>query len=203
MLLVLQSLPPPSHLRDGSACPGSRTSSSGHLSGSTVFGFWFLGTPSHLGTKQYTIPRVGESNPFMEPTTPNQPAATSASAWDGSKKIDHKDFMQFVSTLRKSAMSPDTIESLQRLLMDDVGLSPGRRSCKSFGTSQPALNCADITADAVAAPWGDINLLLIATPVISSRNRGRLNFWLASSPHLRLLTWCATCGIPYPLRGCS
>ena len=119
-----------------------------------VFGFWFLGTPSHLGTKQYTIPRVGESNPFMEPTTPNQPAATSASAWDGSKKIDHKDFMQFVSTLRKSAMSPDTIESLQRLLMDDVGLSPGRRSCKSFGTSQPALNCADITADAVIALRG-------------------------------------------------
>ena len=35
LLLVLQSLPPPSHLRDGSACPGSRTSTSGHLSGST------------------------------------------------------------------------------------------------------------------------------------------------------------------------
>ena len=35
LLLVLQSLPPPSHLRDGSACPGSRTRSNGHLSGST------------------------------------------------------------------------------------------------------------------------------------------------------------------------
>ena len=35
LLLILQSLPPPSHLRDGSACPGSRTSTSGHLSGST------------------------------------------------------------------------------------------------------------------------------------------------------------------------
>ena len=30
-----KSLPPPSHLRDGSACPGSRTSTSGQLSGST------------------------------------------------------------------------------------------------------------------------------------------------------------------------
>merc|ERR1712139_180868 len=35
LLLVLQSLPPPSHSRDGSACPQSRTSTSGHLSGST------------------------------------------------------------------------------------------------------------------------------------------------------------------------
>ena len=35
LLLILQSLPPPSHSRDGSACPESRTSTSGHLSGST------------------------------------------------------------------------------------------------------------------------------------------------------------------------
>ena len=41
----------------------------------------------------------------------------------------------------------------------------------------PALNCADITADAVTA-LGDIDLLvlLIATPFISTRNRGRLPF---------------------------
>ena len=35
LLLILQSLPPPSHLRDGFASPRSRTSTSGHLSGST------------------------------------------------------------------------------------------------------------------------------------------------------------------------
>ena len=35
LLLILQSLPPPSHLRDGSAGPRSRTSTSGHLSGSS------------------------------------------------------------------------------------------------------------------------------------------------------------------------